>query len=230
MQFRAPTHRRLAPASLPILTHQDSASVKGIVQEILHDPGRGSPLAFVEFEDGQECYIAIPEGVSENQTIHRGATSTPEIGNIIPLGNIPEGTMICNIELNPGDGGRVARGSGTYGMVVARTPMGTEVRLPSGKSRYLNDRCRAVIGVVAASGRTEKPFVKAGTKSYLMSIRGRKWPIVKGEAMVAASHPYGGGRHKHPGKPTTVSRHAPPGRKVGSIAARKTGRSKRALA
>jgi len=199
------------------------------VRELVHDPGRGSPLAFVEFE-GSQYYLVAPEGLSVGQQIQMGDEAPSEIGNIKPLGRISEGTMISNVELHPGDGGKVARSSGTYCMVVAHTPMGTEVRLPSGKTKYLDDRCRAMVGVAAASGRTEKPFVKAGPKGYLMATRGRHWPVVKGQAMVAASHPFGGGRHKHAGKPTTISRNAPPGAKVGSIAARKTGRAKRALA
>jgi ribosomal protein L2 len=84
-----------------------------------------------------------------------------------------------------------------------------------------------MIGVIAGGGRVDKPFLKAGTKSKLMKIRGRHWPKVKGTSMVSASHPHGGGRHRHEGKPTTVSRDTPPGRKVGLIAARQTGRASR---
>jgi large subunit ribosomal protein L2 len=179
----------------------------------------------MKFDDGQECYVVAPEGLSVGQNVVRGASQAVEIGNIMPVGKIPEGTLICNVEAKPGDGGKIAKASGSYAMVVAHTPKGTEVTLPSGKSVYLNDECRAMIGIVAGAGRVEKPFLKAGVKGYLMAAKGRKWPIVKGQAMVAASHPYGGGRHKHAGKPTTVSRFAPPGRKVGLIAARQSGRA-----
>ncbi|MCX8175865.1 MAG: 50S ribosomal protein L2, partial [Candidatus Bathyarchaeota archaeon] len=95
------------------------------------------------------------------------------------------------------------------------------------KTAIVNNNALATIGVVAGSGRTDKPFMKAGEKYYLMRSRGIKWPRVRGVAMVAASHPFGGGRHRHVGKPSTVSRHAPPGQKVGLIAARRTGRAKR---
>jgi large subunit ribosomal protein L2 len=171
--------------------------------------------------------MPAPEGLSVQKDVTLGPTANVEIGNIKPVSSIPEGTMICNVEIIPGDGGRIARASGTYATVVAHTPMGTQLRLPSGKSIYIGDQCRAMIGVVAAAGRTEKPFLKAGTVGVLMSSRGRRWPIVKGQAMISASHPYGGGRHKHAGKPTTVSRNTPPGRKVGLIAARQSGRAKR---
>ncbi len=201
--------------------------MRGTIIELLHEPGRGAPLALVEFEDGTATCLSVPEGVSVGQTIIRGSNATADIGNILPLGKVPEGTLICNIEFEPGDGGRLAKASGTYATVVSHGAVGTEVVLPSGKSRYLDDNCRAMVGVVAGTGRTEKPFLRAGTKRHWLESKGRVWPITSGQAMVSASHPHGGGRHKHAGKPTTVSRNAPPGRKVGLIAARQSGRAKR---
>lgn len=225
--FRAPTHRRVGEAGLPPMNIKElSGTLRGEVKDLLHDPGRGAPLALISFENGQTCYLPAPEELSVGQEVLRGVTAPPEIGNILPLKSVPEGTIVCNIELNPGDGGKIARASGAYAMVVAHTPAGVQLKLPSGRSVYIDERCRSVIGVVAGSGRTEKPFLKAGTRAKLAASRGEKWPKVRGQAMTAASHPFGGGRHRHPGKPTTVSRHAPPGRKVGHIAARKTGRAK----
>jgi len=203
--------------------------VDGTVVDILHEPGRGSPLAFVQFSDGKSCCLSAPEGMLVTQTISRGAQSPPEIGNILPVGKIPEGTLICNVEREPGDGGKIAKASGSYATVVAHRPGQTELRLPSGASVLVVDNCRATIGVVSAAGRAEKPFLKAGTRKHWLESKGRLWPITKGQAMVAASHPHGGGRHKHAGKPTTVSRDTPPGRKVGLIAARQSGRSKRKI-
>jgi len=203
-------------------------SVSGVVRNLLHDPGRGTPVAHVSFSDGERCLLTATEGLYAGKCIWKGGASLPEIGNVLPVGKIPEGTLVSNIEIHRGDGGKIAKSSGTYATVVAHTPAGTELKLPSGKSLYLKDLCRATIGVVAGAGRVEKPFLKAGNKFLLMMSRGRHWPTVKGQAMVAASHPFGGGRHKHAGKPTTVSRHAPPGQKVGLIAARKSGRAKRA--
>lgn len=228
--YRAHTINRVAPASYPPLSTSDFAqtSVSGNVVELFHDPGRGAPLALLEFSDGRAFCSSAPEGLFVGQRIHRGPGSTAEIGNILPLGRIPEGTLVSSVEAKPGDGGVIAKASGAYAMIVSHTPSGTELRLPSGRGVYLDDRCRATIGVVASAGRTEKPFLKAGTKRFLMVSRGRLWPITKGQAMTAASHPHGGGRHKHAGKGTTVSRNAPPGRKVGLIAARQSGRAKRA--
>ena len=203
--------------------------MKGVVKEFLHERGRGTPLAFIEYSNGTSSCIAAPEGLFLNQGISIGSDARPDIGNILPLGKVPEGTYVSSVELRPGDGGRLASASGTYCLIVSHTPQGTEIQLPSGKSVYMNDRCRAMIGVVAAAGRTERPFLKAGTMKKLMRSRGRVWPTTKGQKMIAASHPHGGGRHKHAGKPTTVSRNTPPGRKVGMIAARQTGRAKRAV-
>ena len=228
--FRAHVYRRIAPAVYPPLMAADmTGRVDGTVVDIMHEPGRGSPLALVEFSDGKSCCLSVPEGIVVTQTISRGAQSPPEIGNILPIGKVPEGTLICNIEREPGDGGKIAKASGSSAMVVAHRTGATELRLPSGASVSLADNCRATIGVVSAAGRAEKPFLKAGTRRVWLLSKGRLWPITKGQAMVAASHPHGGGRHKHAGKPTTVSRNTPPGRKVGLIAARQSGRSKRRM-
>jgi len=203
--------------------------LKGVVREIMHETGRGAPVALVEFANGTASCLVAPEGLSLDQDVSVGPDAAPELGNVLPLGKVPEGTLVCNVELRPGDGGKLARSSGSYCMVVSHTPQGTELRLPSGRSIYTHDSCRAMVGVIAGAGRSERPFLKAGTRKKLMRARGRVWPITKGQAMIAASHPHGGGRHKHAGKPTTVSRNAPPGRKVGMIAAKETGRSKRAI-
>jgi large subunit ribosomal protein L2 len=223
--FKAPTHRRIAPVSYPS-EGKPEQTLKGVVKDLVHDPGRGMPLALLKF-DNQEYYIAAPEGLSVEQDIYIGEKSPIEIGNILPLGKIPAGNFICNIESRPGDGGKFARSSGAYCILVAHTPRGSEIKLPSKKTIFLQEKCRATIGVAAGSGRADKPFLKSGRKAKLMKSKGRKYPIVKGTSMISASHPYGGGRHRHAGKPTTVSKDAPPGRKVGLIAARQSGRSKR---
>lgn len=168
----------------------------------------------------------MPEGVHTTQEIQMGSEAPVEVGNIIPVGKIPEGTMVCNIELHPGDGGKIAKSSGAYTTVVGHTPQGTMVELPSGKTKYLNDDCRATIGVVSGGGRTEKPFLKAGAKFHLMKAKGHKYPRTRGRAMIAAVHPYGSSK-RGARKVTTVSRHASPGRKVGLIAARSAGKKKR---
>jgi large subunit ribosomal protein L2 len=225
--FRASTHKRVAPAQYPPTSKDERENViQGQISEFLHEGGRGSPLASVRLETGEVFYTVVPEGIYEGQPTQVGSKASIDIGNILPLGSIPEGTMICNIELSPGDGGKIARSSGAYATVVGHTPDGTMVKLPSGKTRYVNDLCRATIGVISGAGRVEKPFLKAGTKFHLKRSKGHKYPRTRGVAMIAASHPYGSSR-RGARKVTTVSRRAPPGRKVGLIAARSTGRKRK---
>lgn len=225
--FRAATHKRIAPVHYPPLSKKEIEGViQGRVEEIVHEPGRGSPLALVSLETGEEYYTVVPEGNCQGQTIQMGSKASVDVGNIIPLGDIPAGTMVCNIELQPGDGGKVSRSSGSYATVVAHTPFGTMIKFPSGKTRYINDLCRAMIGVVSGAGRVDKPFLKAGAKFHLMRARGRKYQRTRGVAMVAAVHPYGSSKRSGR-KVTTVARGAPPGQKVGLIAARSAGRKRR---
>ncbi len=225
--FKAATHKRVAPARYPPLSKTEiEGMIRGKVAEILHEPGRGAPITLLKLDNGTSFYTVAPEGIYEGQVIEMGGEASIQIGNILPLGKIPEGTMVCNVELSPGDGGKLARSSGSYAVVVAHTSEGTIIKLPSRKTHYVNDLCRATIGVVSGAGRVDKPFLKAGAKFHLMRAKGRVYPRTRGRAMVAAAHPYGSSK-RGARKVTTVSRHAPPGKKVGLIAARSTGRKKR---
>jgi len=226
--FRASSHKRVAPVQYPSVSVTEQRGViHGQVKDLIHDPGRGSPMVSVKLETGETYYSVVPEGVYEGQPTQIGDEASVEIGNVLPLGKIPEGTMVCNIELSPGDGGKMVRSSGAYATVVAHTPEGTIVKLPSKRTKYVNDLCRATIGVISGAGRVEKPFLKAGTKFHLMKAKGHMYPRTRGIAMIAASHPYGSSK-KGGRKVTTVSRNAPPGKKVGLIAARSAGsRTKR---
>jgi len=227
--FQASTHKRVAPAQYPpALTPKETfkASINGTIEAFVHDPGRGAPLAFIRFENGETCYTITPEGAFKGQQISLGGKAPVDVGNIIPLGKIPEGTMVCSLELKPGDGGKLAKSSGAYATVVGHTPQGTMIRLPSGRTRYINDYCMATIGVVSGAGRTEKPFLKAGEKFHLMKAKGHKYPRTRGRAMVAAAHPYGSSK-RSARKCTTTSHGAPPGQKVGLIAARGPGQKKK---
>jgi len=226
--FKASTHKRMKPSRYSVPKVTENVSVKGTVQELLHDPGRGAPLARIRFEDGRSMYTVAPEGIAVDQEVQVGNTAESHVGNILPLGQIASGSMVCNLELLPGDGGKLVKASGTYATVVAHTDKGTLVKLPSGKSMLFKDECLATIGIVSGGGRTDKPFAKAGKKAKWMEAKGRVYPITKGVAMNPADHPHGGGAHISSSlRPTTVSRRAPPGQKVGIIAARQTGRRKR---
>ncbi len=229
--YRASTHKRVAPARYPpTITPKESfeSSIIGVVEALVHDPGRGSPLAFVKFQNGTSCYTVTPEGTFQGQQIALGGKAPAEIGNIIPLGKIPEGTLVCNLELRPGDGGKLARSSGAYATVVGHTPQGAMIKLPSGRIRYVNDYCMATVGVVSGSGRQEKPFLKAGEMFHWMKAKGHKYPRTSGRKMVAAVHPYGSSK-RSARKGTTTSHGAPPGQKVGLIAARGAGRKKKRI-
>lgn len=225
--FRASTHKRVAPARYPNLTKDlREGVIRAQVAKLLHDPGRGSPLALIELENDQIYNSVVAEGVHEGQVIELGGKAHIDVGNVLPIGKIPEGAIVCNIELSPGDGGKLARSSGSYTTVVSHTPYGTMIKLPSRKTKYVNDLCLATVGVVSAAGRVDKPLLKAGAKFHWMEAKGHKYPRTRGRAMVAAAHPYGSSK-KGARKVTTVSRNAPPGKKVGLIAARRAGKRKR---
>jgi large subunit ribosomal protein L2 len=220
--FRAPSHRY--KAKLDHKKEEESDVVRGTVVDIEHDPARSAPVAAIEFEDGDQRLVLAPEGITVGEEIQVGVSAEIKPGNTMPLAEIPEGVPVCNIEANPGDGGRFARASGVNADLITHDRNAAVVQLPSGEVKRLDPQCRATIGVVAGGGRTEKPFVKAGKKYHKMRARGTKWPRVRGVAMNAVDHPFGGGGRQHPGKPKSVSRNAPPGRKVGDISSRRTGR------
>ena len=198
--------------------------VTGEVVDIEHDPARSAPVALVEFNDGDQRFVLAPEGVGIGETIQIGITAEIKPGNTLPLAEIPEGVPVCNVEARPGDGGRFARASGVNATLITHDRNAAVVQLPSGQVKRLDPQCRATIGVVAGGGRTEKPFVKAGKKHHKLRARGTKYPRVRGVAMNAVDHPFGGGGRQHPGRPKSVSKNAPPGRKVGAISSRRTGK------
>ncbi|MDY7083086.1 MAG: 50S ribosomal protein L2, partial [Halobacteria archaeon] len=198
--------------------------VVGEVVEIEHDPARSAPIARVRYDDDDERYVLVPEGVGVGDEIETGISASIEPGNTLPLAEIPEGVPVCNIEINPGDGGQIARSSGTSATLVTHERGGAVVQLPSGEIRQFDPECRATIGVVAGGGRKEKPILKAGKKHHKMKSKGGKWPKVRGVAMNAVDHPFGGGGRQHPGRPKSVNRNTSPGRKVGDISSRRTGK------
>lgn len=216
--YTAPSHRGRGGAS-----HHEG-EVSGTVVDIVDDPARTAPVAIVEFEDGERRNVLVPEGVAVGDGIDVGVEAPIEPGNTLPLREIPEGVPICNIEIQPGDGGTIARSSGTFGFVVTHTADSTRVRLPSKEFKELDPDCRATIGQVAGGGRTEKEFDTAGQVHHKAKADGKQYPTVSAVAMNAVDHPFGGSTK--PGRPKTVSRDASPGSKVGSIGARRSGKKK----
>jgi len=205
--------------------------VKGVVKEIVHDPGRGAPLARVQFKNpykyrtDKELFVAA-EGMYTGQFVYCGKRAALTVGNVLPLGAMPEGTIICNVEAKVGDRGVFARCSGNYATIISHNPDEgkSRIRLPSGAKKTVLSSSRAMVGLVAGGGRIDKPLLKAGTAHHKYKAKRNVWPKVRGVAMNPTDHPHGGGNHQHIGHPTTVRRDAPAGKKVGLIAARRTGR------
>ncbi|MCK4996152.1 MAG: 50S ribosomal protein L2, partial [Thermoplasmatales archaeon] len=204
---------------------RNNENKEGIVQDIIHDPGRNAPLASVMLSDNKKILVLAPEGIKVGDKI-KFTDDKKEIGvgNVLHVGKIPEGAPIYNIELSPGDGGKLVRAGGSNATVVSHDKEKTVIQLPSGQFKTLDAKCKATVGIIAGGGRKDKPFLKAGKKHIAFKKRGKQYPIVRGVAMNAVSHPHGGGGHQHVGGPSTVKRGASPGRKVGSIAAKRTGR------
>lgn len=224
--FIAPTWQREGPARYPPLSDIELRGViRGKVVELFHDPGCNAPRARIVLENGVEFITVAAEGMYVGQEIEMGVNAEPRTGNILPIGVIPEGTPVFNIELRPGDGGKLARSGGAYAIILGRSGNKTIIALPSRKTKEVLNHCRATIGIAAGGGRIEKPLLKAGKAYHKWRARARKWPRVRGKAMGAYAHPHGGGHHPKGSPP--VSRHAPPGAKVGHIAARRCGRRKK---
>lgn len=207
--------------------------VKGVVKSIIHDPGRGAPVAWVHFRNPykygqQKQLICAPEGMYSGQFIFAGKKANLAIGNILPLGEIPEGTVICNIEAKENDCAKLVRASGDYAVVVAQDAekCQTRLRMPSGNKKVISQKCRAMVGLISGGGRTDKPMLKAGRAFHKYKAKRNEWPIVRGVAMNPVEHPHGGGNQQHMGKPGTIRRDVSAGAKSGQIAARRTGRLK----
>lgn len=224
--FRSPSWKRVGVVKYREYDPEEFSSkvLTGVVKDIMHDPGRGAPVARVVFEDGVEMLMPAPEGLAVGQKIYYGENAPAQLGSILPLKKVPEGSLVCNVELRPGDGGKLARSSGTYVTVLAHSGDKTLIQLPSKKVKEVNSNSRVTMGIVAAGGRIEKPFLKAGKMYHWSKARSFKYPTVRGKAMSAYAHPAGGGHH--PKGLTPAARTAPPGQKVGHIAPRRTGRKK----
>ena len=224
IQFRAPSKGKVAPVRYP--RTEGNATVTAILDE----RGRSAPLAQIRLEGDRYTYLPATAGLTVGQQLSLGGAAQVAGGNVLPLSGIPEGTRVSNIELRPGDGGKLVRASGTSAVLFSKAGGRVILKLPSGKNILVSERCRATVGEVAGGGRREKPFLTAGARHHAMRAAGRVYPRMRGIAMAVVYHPFGGGRHQHPGKSTSTSRNAPPGRKVGLIAPRKTGRKRLARA
>merc|ERR1739845_159496 len=190
--YKSHSHLRVAPAAFRTLDYAEKRGyIKGVVKEVIHDPGRGAPLARVVFRHPYKYrlkseYFIATEGMYTAQFVYSGTNS-------IIIGHSEDNNK-------------------------------TRVRLPSGARKTLSGDARAMVGLVAAGGRTDKPVLKAGNRFHKYACQRKKWPKVRGVAMNPVEHPHGGGNHQHIGKASTIGRSKPAGKKVGLIAARRTGR------
>jgi len=224
--FKAPSWNRIGRVKYhPILPEEKTSSLEFMIKDIVHDPGRGAPVAIVRNKSGVTSLMVAPEGAFVGQKICFGAGSFSDVGNVLPLMKIPEGTLICNIEGKPSDGGRYVRSAGGYATLVSHSAGNVLVQFPSGLVKPFDNMCRATVGIVASGGIVEKPMLKAGVSYHKFKARSVKYPRVRGKAMSPYAHPHGGGGHPTGGRP--VKRSAPPGQKVGIIASRRTGRRKK---
>ena len=218
---RVSSHRFPAANRLPRV----SGEIAKVI-DLVHSPAHTAPLAKVKFDDGAVDHLAAPEGMAVGQTVAFGDRVALRPGNVTTLDQIPEGTQICNVEARPGDGGKIARSGGNSATIDTRMGTLVRVRLPSGSVKDLPAKCRATIGVLGGHGRTEKPLIKAGAAHHRAKARGKLYPTVSGVAMNPVDHPHGGGNHQAVHGPNSVSRNAPPGKKVGNIAPKRTGRGR----
>jgi large subunit ribosomal protein L2 len=175
--------------------------VPGRVTAIEYDPNRSARLALIVYADGEKRYIIRPEGLNVGDTISQGPNADIKVGNALPLINMPLGTMLHNIELVPGKGGKLVRSAGGVAQLMSKEGGYVQVRMPSGEVRLFIDRCTATIGQVGNIEHGNVVLGNAGRSRHL-GIR----PTVRGTAMNAVDHPHGGGRgkskgHNHPVSP-----------------------------
>lgn len=164
------------------------------VKTIEYDPNRSARIALVVYKDGEKRYILAPNGLKVGQVIASGSGIAPEIGNTLPLSDIPLGTLVHNIELRPGQGAAMARSAGTYAQLTAREGRHAILRLPSGETRMILVSCRATIGTVSNPDHFLEVHGKAGRRRWL----GRR-PRVRGVVMNPVDHPMGGGEGRASG-------------------------------
>ena len=173
---------------------RDKDECTATVKTIEYDPNRSARIALVEYEDGVKKYIIAPNGIKVGQVIASGSGVAPEVGNCLPLAEIPVGTLVHNIELRPGQGAAMARSAGTFAQLAAREGRYAILRLPSGETRMVLTACRATVGVVSNGEHNLESSGKAGRSRWL----GRR-PHNRGVVMNPVDHPMGGGEGRASG-------------------------------
>ncbi len=173
---------------------RDKQGVPGTVATIEYDPNRTSNIALIHYADGEKRYIIAPTGLKVGMPVLAGETATPELGNAMFLKDVPLGTLIHNLELRPGQGGKMARSAGSYAQLAARDGKYAIIKMPSGETRMILVACMATIGTVSNADHNKESHGKAGRVRWM----GRR-PRVRGVAMNPVDHPMGGGEGRASG-------------------------------
>ncbi len=190
-RFRGGGHRKLYRE---IDFRRSKDDVPGTVRALEYDPNRSAHIALIQYRDGERRYILAPEGLAVGQTVMSGDRVEPRTGNCMPLGHIPPGLPIHNIELHPGQGGKLVRSAGRGATLSAKEGKWAHIILPSGETRRVSIRCRATIGQV---GNSEHSAVRVG-KAGRLRHKGRRGHV-RGSAMNPVDHPMGGGEGRRAG-------------------------------
>ena len=172
---------------------RDKVGVAAEVLGIEYDPNRSAYIALVQYPEGEKRYILAPLGLSVGQSVMSGPDAEMRVGNALPIGRIPVGAMVHNIELQPGKGAQIVRSAGSSALIVGREDRYTLVRLPSGEIRRILNVCMATVGQVGNVDHRNVKLGKAGCSRW----RGRR-PTVRGAAMSPRDHPHGGGEGRNP--------------------------------
>ena len=168
-------------------------NMEATVIGIEYDPNRSANIALIQYEDGEKTYILAPQGLTDGDKVISGETADIKVGNCMPIDSIPVGTLIHNIELNPGQGGKLVRTAGQSAQLMAKEGKYATLRLPSGEMRKVLAKCRATIGVIGNADHENVKIGKAGRKRHM------GWrPEVRGSVMNPVDHPHGGGEGKAP--------------------------------
>ncbi len=172
---------------------RDKHGIPARVETIEYDPNRSARIALLLYADGERRYIVAPLNLRVGDTVMSGPDAEIRVGNTLPIRNIPVGTLVHNVELEPGRGGQLARSAGVSAQLLAKEGIYAQVRLPSGEVRMIHERCMATIGQVGNAEHGNNKLGKAGRRRWM------GWrPAVRGTAQDPASHPHGGGEGRSP--------------------------------
>jgi len=172
---------------------RDKVGISARVDSIQYDPNRSARIALLIYQDGEKRYIIAPLSLMVGDKVMSGPEAEVRVGNALPVNRIPLGTLIHNIELQPGRGGQLVRSAGSSAQLIAKEGPYAQVRLPSGEVRKISQKCMATIGQVGNVDHAHITIGKAGRNRWL----GRR-PSVRGSAMDPHSHPHGGGEGRSP--------------------------------